>query len=239
MDFVLEDGPKHIGVIIDGNRRWAKAKNMPAVYGHTKGADALEDVIRFANKIGVKYLTVYAFSTENWNRSKEEIDALMKIFSNFIDKFLNKNKQDRDNVKIKLIGERYMLPKEILNKMERAEKETANNEGTNFNMAFSYGGRHEILHSVKEIAKKIKTGSINPEDISLEDISNNLYTAGQPDVDLIIRTSGEHRLSNFLTWESVYAELLFLDKCWPDFTKEDLIESINEFKRRTRRFGGN
>lgn len=239
MDDVLVNGPRHIGVIIDGNRRWAKARNMPAVYGHTKGADALENLVKFANKLGLEYLTVYAFSTENWNRSKEEVTALMKIFENFVDKFLNKSKEERENIKIKLIGERYMLPEKLLEKIEKAEAETIDNNGTCFNLAFSYGGRQEILHSVKEIANKVKQGLLEPDNITLEDISNNLYTVGEPDVDLIIRTSGEYRLSNFLTWQGVYAELLFLNKCWPDFTSEDLIESINEFKKRTRRFGGN
>ena len=237
MEDILVDGPKHIGIILDGNRRWAKNKNMPAVYGHTKGADALEALVKFSNKIGLKFLTVYAFSTENWNRSKDEVDALMDIFNTYIDKFLNK--VQRENVKIKVIGERHMLSDQLIKKIERVEEETKDNEGTCFNLAISYGGRQEILRSVKEIAKKVKTGLIEPENISLEDIQNNIYTSKDPNVDLIIRTSGEKRLSNFLMWQGAYAELHFIDKHWPDFTGDDLIEGINEFKRRTRRFGGN
>ena len=229
--------PKHIAIIMDGNRRWAKNKNLPVSLGHKEGAKTLEKVVRYANKIGIKYITVYAFSTENWKRTEEEVRALMMLLQSYLDDY--SKRADSENIKVKILGDITALSqgmqKSIINCMER----TKNNTGVTFNIALNYGGRDEIVKAVKNIANQVKANKINSEDINEKMISDNLYTAGQPDPDLVIRTSGELRLSNFLPWQAVYSELLFVNKNWPDFTEQDLDEAIIEYQKRTRKFGAN
>ena len=228
--------PKHIAIIMDGNRRWAKAKGLSTKEGHKAGADALENISKFCNEIGIKYLTVYAFSTENWKRSKEEVSALMAILKMHVDSFLRE--KHKQNIKIKLAGNLEGLSKSLKNSIIKAVETTKNNTGLTLNIAFNYGGRPEITKAMKEIAEEVKENKIDIEDINEELISNHLYTAGQPDPDLLIRTSNELRTSNFLPWQLVYTEFYFPDKHWPDFGKEDLLEAIRVYQKRNRRFGG-
>jgi undecaprenyl diphosphate synthase len=228
--------PNHIAIIMDGNRRWAKQRGLDPRLGHKKGAETLENIVKYCNKIGIKYLTVYAFSTENWKRSKEEVGALMILLQNYLDDFAKK--ADTENIKIKMLGDREGLSLGLLKSLDNAIKKTENNTGITFNVAFNYGGRDEIVKAVKNIATKIKENDINIEDINEKLISNNLYTKDIPDPDLMIRTSGEIRTSNFLPWQLVYSEFYFTDKLWPDFTNEDLDKAINEYTKRTRKFGG-
>ena len=228
--------PVHIAIIMDGNRRWAKQRKLDPRLGHKKGAETLENIVKYANKIGIKYLTVYAFSTENWKRSKEEVGALMLLLQNYLDSF--SKRADTDNIKIKMLGNREELSEGLLRSIDKAVKKTENNTGITFNVAFNYGGRDEIVRSVKEIATRVKENDIDIDDINEKLISDNLYTKDIPDPDLMIRTSGEIRSSNFLPWQLVYSEFYFTDKLWPDFTNEDLDEAINEYTKRTRKFGG-
>ncbi len=237
MDFDKNYMPKHIAIIMDGNRRWAKSKGKPVSFGHKEGAKTLEKIVRYANKIGLEYITVYAFSTENWKRAEDEVKALMLLLQSYLDDY--SKRADTENIRVKILGDISALSegmqKSIINCMER----TKNNTGVTFNIALNYGGRNEILKAVKEIANQVKEGKIDVEDINEETISAHLYTKNEPDPDLVIRTSGELRLSNFLPWQSVYAELLFIQKNWPDFEEEDLDKAIIEYQKRTRKFGAN
>ena len=237
MNFDKNSMPKHIAIIMDGNRRWAKAKGKPASFGHKEGAKTLEKIVRYANKIGLGYITVYAFSTENWKRTEDEVKALMLLLQNYLDDY--SKRADTENIRVKILGDISALSegmqKSIINCMER----TKDNTGVTFNIALNYGGRNEILKAVKEIAKEVKEGKIDVDDIEEETIAEHLYTKNEPDPDLVIRTSGELRLSNFLTWQSVYSELLFVQKNWPDFEEEDLDKAIVEYQKRTRKFGAN
>ena len=228
--------PKHIAIIMDGNRRWAKDKGLQTRDGHKAGAEALENISKFANEIGIEYLTVYAFSTENWKRSKEEISALMAILKVYINSFLKE--KDKQNIRIKVLGDISDLPKGIQKSINKAIDTTKGNTGLTLNIAFNYGGRSELIMAMKNIANVVKEGKINIDDIDEKIISNHLYTAGQPDPDLLIRTSRELRTSNFLPWQLVYTEFYFPDKHWPDFGKDDLIEAIKVYQKRNRRFGG-
>ena len=230
-----ENLPKHIAIIMDGNRRWAKSKNMPVSFGHKEGAKTLEKIVRYANKIGIKYITVYAFSTENWKRTEEEVNSLMTLFQNYLDDY--SKRADSENIKVKIIGSRENLSNKMIDKIEKCMERTKNNTGITFNIALNYGGRDEIVAAVKEIAQKVKQNEIEIKDITEELISSNLYTKGQPDPDLLIRTSGELRLSNFLPWQLVYTEFLFVDKYWPDFSETDLDEAISVYQKRNRKFG--
>ena len=229
--------PRHIAIIMDGNRRWAKAQGKPASFGHKAGAKTLEKIVRYANKIGLEYITVYAFSTENWKRTEEEVKALMTLLQSYLDDY--SKRADTENIRVKILGDISALApgmqKSIYNCMER----TKDNTGVTFNIALNYGGRDELVKAVKNIAQEVKEGKIDIQDISEEMVSNNLYTKSQPDPDLLIRTSGELRLSNFLPWQLVYSEFLFIDKNWPDFTEEDLDNAIVEYEKRTRKFGAN
>ena len=227
--------PKHIAIIMDGNRRWAKKRNLPVALGHKEGAKTLEKIVRYANKIGIKYITVYAFSTENWKRTEEEVNSLMTLFQNYLDDY--SKRADSENIKVKIIGSRENLSNKMIDKIEKCMERTKNNTGITFNIALNYGGRDEIVAAVKEIAQKVKQNEIEIKDITEELISSNLYTKGQPDPDLLIRTSGELRLSNFLPWQLVYSEFLFLDKYWPDFSEKDLDEAIEVYQKRNRKFG--
>ena len=237
MVFDKENMPAHIAIIMDGNRRWAKSKGLPVAFGHKKGAETLENIVRHANKIGLKYITVYAFSTENWRRAEEEVKALMVLFQNYIDKY--SKIADTENIKVRFIGDFSAFSDRLQNGIQDCMNNTKNNTGVTFNIAMNYGGRNEILNAVKQIAKKVQAGEISVEDISEQTISDNLYTKDMPDPDLLIRTSGEMRTSNFLPWQLVYSEFLFVDKNWPDFSEEDLDNAILEYQKRTRKFGAN
>ncbi len=229
--------PRHIAIIMDGNRRWAKAQGKPASFGHKAGAKTLEKIVRYANKIGLEYITVYAFSTENWKRTEEEVKALMTLLQSYLDDY--SKRADTENIRVKILGDISALTpgmqKSIYNCMER----TKDNTGVTFNIALNYGGRDELVKAIKQIAQEVKEGKVDIQDISEEMVSNNLYTKEEPDPDLLIRTSGEMRLSNFLPWQLVYSEFLFIDKNWPDFTEEDLDSAIMEYQKRTRKFGAN
>ena len=228
--------PKHIAIIMDGNRRWAKQKGLDGSLGHKKGAEVLEEVAKYCNKIGLEALTVYAFSTENWKRTKEEVGAILLLLQMYLDKFLKT--ADLENIKLRVIGDReHNMPEEIKTKMIKMEERTKNNTGLKFNIAFNYGGRDEIVKATKAITEKVKNGEINIEDIDENMISNNLYTKGLPDPDLLIRTSGELRTSNFLPWQITYSEFMFLDKYWPDFTTADIDSAIEVYSKRQRRVG--
>lgn len=235
-DIDKEFMPKHIAIIMDGNRRWAKEKGIDTKLGHKAGAETLEKIAAYANDIGLKYMTVYAFSTENWKRTKEEVGALMILLRTYLDKFLNK--ESLRNIKIRVLGDIENLDKGLKESIERIVEKSKNNTGLTLNIAFNYGGRAEITRAVRNISKKVKDEEIRPEDINEEMISNNLYTNGEPDPDLLIRPGGELRISNFLLWQLAYTEFLFIDKYWPDFSEEDLLEAIRTFERRNRKFGG-
>ena len=228
--------PKHIAIIMDGNRRWAKSKGLEKSLGHKKGAEVLETIAKYCNKIGLEALTVYAFSTENWKRTTEEVGAIMFLLNMYLDKFLKT--ADLENIKLRVIGDRENnMPEEIKKKMLQMEEKTKNNTGLKFNIAFNYGGRDEIVKATQKIAEKVKKGLINIEDINEDVISNNLYTYGLSDPDLLIRTSGELRTSNFLPWQITYSEFLFLEKYWPDFKTQDIDDAIDIFNQRQRRVG--
>ena len=237
MDFNKENLPKHIAIIMDGNRRWARARNKPAGFGHKEGANTLEKISRYANKIGIQHLTVYAFSTENWKRNEDEVNSLMLLLQSYIDEY--SKKADSENIRIKFLGDTSAFTPKLQKGIEECKKRTKDNTGITFNIALNYGGRAEIIKAVKEIADDVKKEKIKTQDITEDLFSSKLYTAGQPDPDLLIRTSGEIRLSNFLPWQLVYTELLFVDKNWPDFTEEDLDKAIIEYQKRTRKFGAN
>lgn len=223
--------PTHIAIIMDGNGRWAKKRALPRTAGHAAGSKNFKDIARYCNKIGLKYLTVYAFSTENWKRPQEEVDNIMKIFKEYLEDA--KNFKD-ENIKVRFIGDRSVLDADIRRLMKESEEASADATGLNLNIAINYGGRDEIVYAVKSI---IKNGT-NADDVTEDTISQNLYTAGQPDPDFIIRPSGEYRLSNYLIWQSAYAEYWFSDILWPDFKAKDLDKAIDDFNKRNRRFGG-
>lgn len=228
--------PKHIAIIMDGNRRWAKERKIDTKLGHKAGAETLEKIASYANDIGLKYLTVYAFSTENWKRTKEEIGALMLLLNSYLDKFLNK--ESLRNIKIRVLGDIESLDNSLKNSIKKIVEKSKNNTGLTLNIAFNYGGRAELTRAVKNISKGVKDGSLKLEDIDEKLISENLYTNGEPEPDLLIRTGGELRISNFLLWQLAYTEFLFLDKYWPDFNEEDLLIAIDVFEKRNRKFGG-
>ena len=228
--------PQHIAIIMDGNRRWAREKNLNVSDGHKRGAEALENVARYCNKIGIKHLTVYAFSTENWKRAKEEVGALMYLLRFYLDKF--SKQADTENMRIKVLGDITALDKGIQKSIENAIERTKSNTGLTFNIALNYGGRAEILKAIKDIAQDVKDGSLDIDSISEDVVNSKLYTAGQPDPDLLIRTSGEIRTSNFLPWQLVYSEFYFVQKYWPDFAEADIDEAIRVYQKRNRKFGG-
>ncbi len=229
--------PQHIAIIMDGNRRWAKEKGLDTKLGHKAGAETLEKIASYANEIGLKYLTVYAFSTENWKRTKEEVGALMVLLRNYLDKFLNR--ESLRNVKIRVLGNIENLDdKGLKDSINKIVEKSKNNTGLTLNIAFNYGGRDEIVRAVKNIAEKVKKDELTLEQIDEHLVSDNLYTANEPEPDLLIRPGGELRISNFLLWQLAYTEFLFIDKYWPDFSEEDLLEAIATFEKRNRKFGG-
>ena len=232
----LENLPKHIAIIMDGNRRWAKARGLTTKDGHKAGSKNLDNIATFCNEIGIKYLTVYAFSTENWKRSKEEVGALMSLLRFYLDKFAKS--ADTENIRIKVLGDIEVLDKGLKESILKAIDRTKTNTGLTLNIALNYGGRAELTMAVKKIAEQVKNGTLSIDDISDQTISDNLYTAGQPDPDLLIRTSGELRTSNFLPWQIVYSEFCFKEKFWPDFNKSDIDEAIQIYQKRNRKFGG-
>lgn len=227
--------PKHIAIIMDGNRRWARQRNLPVKLGHKEGAETLKKVVRYANKRGIEYITVYAFSTENWKREKEEVDSLMSLLEYYLDQF--SKEADSENIVIKVIGRRKELSEKLLKKIDEVVDGTKNNTGIVFTIALNYGGRDEITTAIKAIAEDAKDNKLNVDEINEKLISEYLYTKNMPDPDLMIRTSGELRTSNFLPWQLVYSEFLFLDKLWPEFSEEDLENAIQIFSKRNRKFG--
>lgn len=235
MEFNKENLPVHIAIIMDGNRRWAKEKGLETKLGHKEGAENLKRIAKYANEIGIKYLTVYAFSTENWKRTKEEVGALMFLLNWYLDDLLNSS--DLDNVKINVLGDITKLDAGTQKLILKLENKTNDYTGLQLNVAFNYGGRDEITRAVKKIASAVKNNEISIDDIDEDLISNSIYTAGMPDPDLLIRPGGEKRISNFLPWQLSYTEFIFTDKYWPDFNKNDLDEAIVEYERRNRKFG--
>lgn len=228
---------RHIAIIMDGTGRWAKKRGMPRTFGHKKGAENVVKITRAMKESGVKYLTLYAFSTENWQRSKDEVDALMQLLNEYLDKELKEIMDN--NVRIVFIGERYMLSDSIQAKMAFLEKESEKNTDLTLCIALSYGSRQEILSAVKKIAAKVKEGSMDISQITQDVFSEELYTKEIPDPDVLIRTSGEQRISNYLLWQSAYTELFFTNTLWPDFGKDELWDIINKFNQRERRYGKN
>ena len=227
--------PKHVAIIMDGNGRWAKQKGKLRVFGHKSGVKAVQSTIEGAAKIGIKYITLYAFSTENWNRPKFEVNALMELLVETIRKevkTLNKNK-----IRLQTIGDMNALPKNAREKLQNAIDETSQNDHMTLVLALSYSSKWEIINAVKEISSKVKSGEINEDDINESLFDSSLTTAGMPHPELMIRTSGEHRISNFLLWQLAYAELYFTPKLWPDFREEDLFEALLSYQGRERRFG--
>lgn len=227
--------PNHIAIIMDGNGRWAMKKGLPRSLGHKAGVDALKDIVKVCSDLGVRILTVYAFSTENWKRPKEEVGYLMKLLIEYMRKEIEELNANR--VRIKILGDIKLLPNATKEEILNAVEFTKNNNGLQFNIALNYGGRLEILNACKNITNDLKTNKIQIDLLDEELFKEYLYTGEDPDPDLIIRTSGERRLSNFLLWQGAYSELVFTDTLWPDFKKENLIEAINEYQSRNRRFG--
>ena len=226
---------KHIAIIMDGNRRWARQRNLPVKLGHKQGAETLKKIVRYANDIGIKYLTVYAFSTENWKRSQEEVDALMSLLEGYLNQF--SKEADTENIVIRVLGNMKQLSEPLQKSIANTVESTKNNTGIIFNIALNYGGRDEITNAVKLISEDVKEGKLNIDDITEDVVSSYLYTKNDPDPDLLIRTSGEIRLSGFLPWQSTYSEFVFLEKLWPDFSTEDLEQAIEIFSKRNRKFG--
>ena len=228
--------PKHVGIIMDGNGRWAKKRGRPRSAGHKAGANNFRTITRYCSDIGIKYLTVYAFSTENWKRPSDEVSALMSLFKSYLNEALTDFKDD--SIVVKFIGDKTGFNSELQELIRENEEESANRDGMVLNIAMNYGSRAEITMAVKKIAEKVKSGELSVEDITEQTVSDNLYTAFQPDPDLVIRPSGEYRISNFLLWQSAYTEYVIMDKLWPDFTKEDMNRALLEFANRNRRYGG-
>lgn len=228
--------PAHIGIIMDGNGRWAKKRRLPRSAGHRAGAENFRTITRYASKIGVKYLTLYAFSTENWSRPQEEVGALMDLFKSYLEEALRDFMDE--NIRVRFIGDVSAFSPELQKLIREVEEASAPKTGMVLNLAMNYGGRAELLRAAKAFAADVKSGRIGPESLTEEGFSRYLYTAGQPDPDLIIRPSGEQRISNFLLWQSAYAEFVYFDILWPDFKPGDLDEAIRIYSSRQRRFGG-
>lgn len=228
--------PKHVAIILDGNGRWAKKRNMPRNYGHVQGSKTVEQIIEDAYHMGIEYITVYAFSTENWKRSKDEVDALMKLLAKYLIDCIERS--TKNNMCVRVIGDKTGLDPKLISKINELEETTKDATGLKFTIAINYGGRDELTRCFQKIANEVKEGTINPLDITEDVINNHLDTAGLPDPDLLIRTSGEERLSNFLPWQLAYTEFYFTDVLWPDFSKEDLLTAIRYYNGRERRFGG-
>ena len=228
--------PEHVAIILDGNGRWAQKIGRERTYGHQIGAANVKRIVRSAGNMGIKILTLYAFSTENWKRPSIEVRFLMKLFKNYMISQLRELIDD--NVQVHIVGDTSVLSDSLRREIEECEKDTAKNDGLILNVAINYGGRMEIVHAVKSIAEKVRNGELLPEQITEEDVSSALYPSDQMDVDLLIRTGGEYRISNFLLWQASYSELYFTPVLWPDFTEEELKKAVDWFEGRDRRFGG-
>ena len=228
--------PNHVAIILDGNGRWAKSKGMPRTYGHIKGCENLEKICSMAKELGVKYLTVYAFSTENWKRSREEVDGLMKLFRNYMKKCLKISAENK--MRVRVIGDPRAFDEDLQQKIKELEEFSSQFDELHFQIALNYGSRDEIRRAVQDMARDVKSGVLNPEEITEEKISDYLDTKGLPDPDLLIRTSGEERLSNYLLWQLAYTEFYLTDVPWPDFDKEEFVRAIEKYNGRDRRFGG-
>jgi len=228
--------PQHVAIILDGNGRWAKKKHMPRTYGHVQGSKVVEDMLTIVDDIGVKYLTIYAFSTENWKRSPDEVSTLMKILRTYLKDCIKKCM--KNNVKCRVIGESVGLSEDIVDRIFNLEEATKNNTGLNFTIAINYGGRDEIVRAVKKIANDLQSNKLLTDNINEELINSYLDTNELPDPDLLIRTSGEERLSNFMPWQLAYTEFYFTPVLWPDFNREELIKAFEKYNKRERRFGG-
>ena len=228
--------PRHVAIILDGNGRWAKSKGMPRNYGHVQGAKNVETICEEAYRMGIQYLTVYAFSTENWNRPKDEVDALMKLLRNYMKTCLQTAK--KNNMCIRVLGEKSRLDEDIRTRIQELEESTKDNDGLHFQIAINYGGRDEIVRAVRKLVKKATAGEIRAEEITEAAISEALDTAGIPEPDWLLRTCNEQRISNFLLWQLAYTEFYFTPVPWPDFTKEELIKAVEAYNHRDRRYGG-
>ena len=228
--------PTHVAIIMDGNGRWAKQRHLPRVEGHRHGVESVRAVVRASGEAGIKYLTLYAFSVENWNRPKDEVDTLMKYLARFLKNEIGE--LNRNNVRLEVIGQIYRLPEFVQEQLQKTQAALRKNNGLTLILALSYGGRTEIVEAVREIAGKVKQGRIEPAEITEKVIAEHLYTRHLPDPDLLIRTSGEMRVSNFLLWQISYAELVVTPTLWPDFRRQELFEAIEEYAKRHRRFGG-
>jgi len=227
--------PKHIGIIMDGNGRWAKKHGRPRHFGHIKGAEVFKTIAIYCENIGIKAVTMFAFSTENWSRPKEEVEAIMSLFRKYLEDFFTFK---GENIKIRFIGDRSSLASDIQKSMAKIEDKSKDKTGLILNIAINYGGRAEIIGAAKQLAKLAKDGEIDPDAIDDNMFESQLYTAGQPPVDIILRPSGEHRISNFLLWQCAYSEFIYMDTLWPDFTPQVLDKAIEEYNSRSRRFGG-
>ena len=227
--------PQHVAIILDGNGRWAKSKGMPRNYGHVQGAKTVEVICEEAYKMGIQYLTVYAFSTENWNRPKDEVDALMKLLRNYMKTCLSTARKNRMCVRV--LGDKTGLDEDIRNRINQLEESTKDNDGLHFQIALNYGGRDEIVRAVRKIMEKTKKGEISEEELTESYFSDMLDTQGLPEPDLLIRTCNEQRISNFLLWQLAYTEFYFTEAAWPDFTKEELVKAVEAYNHRDRRYG--
>ena len=228
--------PAHVGVIMDGNGRWAKRRGLPRKMGHKVGAETFRTIVRYANRIGLRYMTMYVFSTENWSRPKDEVNAIMDLLRKYLEDVDNYRSE---NIRIRFLGDLTVFDAKMQAKMAEIEKTSRDNTGLTLNLAVNYGGRSELTSAARQLALDAAAGKIHPEEITEQMLADRLYTKGEPDVDLIIRPSGEYRLSNFLIWQSAYAEYVFMDEIlWPDFKPADLDRALEEYQCRNRRFGG-
>src|SRR5437868_145448 len=228
--------PQHVAVIMDGNGRWAKQRHLPRIEGHRVGVESVRAIVRACGEVGIKYLTLYAFSVENWNRPKDEVDMLMKYLARYLKSEIGE--LNRNNVRLEVIGQIYRLPEFVQEQLKKTRAALANNTGLTLILALSYGGRTEIVEAVRAIAEKAKAGQLEPAEITEQTISQHLYTRHYPDPDLLVRTSGEMRVSNFLLWQISYAELVVTSTLWPEFRKPQLFQALEEYAGRHRRFGG-
>lgn len=228
--------PTHVAIIMDGNGRWAKQRGLPRVEGHRQGAESVREVVQAAGELGIKFITLYAFSVENWNRPKDEVDTLMKYLMRFLKKQLSE--MNKNNIRLQAIGQIYRLPENVQEQLAKSLQSTARNNGITLTLALSYGGRTEIVDAVRQIGHEIKAGRMDPGEINEQVIAHNLYTHSMPDPDLLIRTSGEMRVSNFLLWQISYAEFVITPTLWPDFGKREFYNALEEYSQRQRRYGG-
>ncbi len=229
--------PRHVGIILDGNRRFAREANMGVTQGHALGADKLEEVLKWCRELGIKHVTVFAFSTENFNRSEEEVKAIMDMFVEKFKKIADDKRVHKHKIRVHVIGDLNRLPKRVVDAIREAEDATSGYDGYSLNLAIGYGGRVELVNAVRRICERVKRGELKPSDVDERLVGSHLYTAGLPDPDLIIRTSGEERLSGFLLWQAAYSELYFCEAYWPRFSKIDFLRAIRTYQSRERRFG--